>query len=170
MIRWIQWSIEITPAQPGWTIADPGVTGIDPQIVTDMVEKRAWLPLGALAVGLGVRLLKSDIKYFPTLSPNQRRIACLVLGQVAGTIEAVVAGKTYKEAIVWGVTQSILALVGHNLFIEGVRNGKEIPIPGLTKSSPLEKPKSTEAISISVPVDIAEDVKKDKIPTESGKE
>lgn len=107
---------------------------IDPQLVVDMIQKRNWLPLGALAVGLVVRLLKSDIKIFPSIdNPRFRIWACLALGQLAGTIEAVIAGKTYREAILWGAVQSGLAIFGHNLFIESIRGGKEFVIPGLTK-------------------------------------
>lgn len=130
---------------------------LNPQIVVDMIQKRAWLPLGALLIGLAVRLLKSDIKYFPTLASRYRALAAIGLGQVAGTIESIIAGKTYKEAIVWGLVQSVIAMVAHDVFIGSIRNGKEIPVPGLSKSKPQ---KAETTISISVPIDIVEDVTK----------
>jgi hypothetical protein len=105
---------------------------IDPQLVVDMVQKRAWLPLGALAVGACVRLLKYDIKFFPSIPSRYRVWAAFALGQVAGSLEAVIAGKTYKEAILWGLTQSVIAIIGQNTIIDSFRDGKEIPVPGLT--------------------------------------
>lgn len=123
-----------------WTTQDPGVTGIDPQIVVDMVQKRAWLPLGALGVAIVVRLLKTDIRFFPNIPPRLRVWTALGLGQVAGILEAVIAGKTYKEAIVWGLVQSVIAIIGQNIFIDSLRGGKEIPIPGLTKANVAPSP------------------------------
>lgn len=106
---------------------------VDPQLVVDMLQKRAWLPLGALAVGAATRLLKDDIKFFPDIPPLYRVWACFALGQIAGGLEAVIAGKTYKEAILWGLVQSVIAIIGHNTIISSLRAGKEIPVPGLTQ-------------------------------------
>lgn len=113
---------------------------VDPQLVVDMIQKRAWLPLGALAVGACVRLLKYDVKFFPSIPSRYRVWAAFALGQVAGTLEAVIAGKTYKEAIVWGLTQSVIAIIGQNTIIDSLRDGKEIPVPGLTTSPPSALP------------------------------
>lgn len=107
---------------------------VDPQVIMDMLQKRAWLPLGALAVGVATRLLRSDIKFFPNVPPLYRVWACFGLGQIAGGLEAVIAGKTYKEAILWGLIQSVIAIIGHNTIIESLRGGKEIPVPGLTRT------------------------------------
>ena len=134
---------------------------IDPQLVVDMIQKRAWLPLGALAVGTGVRLLKTDIKFFPDIPPRWRVWAAFGLGQVAGAIEAVIAGKTYREAILWGLVQSTLAIVGQNAFIDSVRGGKEIPVPGLTKAgvapSPGKPPSLAPAAILPPPAPLADE-------------
>ena len=153
---------------------------VDPQIVADMIQKRAWLPLGALAVGLSVRLLKSDVRFFPTLSWRYRVWACFALGQLAGTIESVIAGKTYKEAIYWGLAQSIMAIVGQNTVIDSLRGGKEIPIPGLTKNTPKDLPPPSDLSKVSAEIRLTAEEEQamgvvtnttnsDKIPTESGK-
>jgi len=114
---------------------------IDPNLVVDMIQKRAWLPLGALALGLLIRLFKSDVKIFPTwFGPRTRQWACFGFGQVLGAVEAVIAGKTYKEAILWGLVQSSMAILGHETVIESFRGGKEIPIPGLMKPIVLPSP------------------------------
>jgi len=124
---------------------------LDPQLVVDMIQKRAWLPLGALAVGAGVRLLKYDIKFLPSIPSRYRVWAAFGLGQVAGTLEAVIAGKTYKEAIIWGLTQSVIAIIGQNTIIDSLRDGKEIVVPGLTKVD--TPPSAGKPPSISPPAD-----------------
>ena len=140
-----------------WTLSNPGVTGIDPQIVVDMIQKRAWLPIGALSIGLVMRLLKTDIKIFPSIdNPRFRIWACFALGQAAGTLEAIIAGKTYKEAIIWGLTQSVLAIVGHNAVIESLRGGKEFVVPGLTKPGVAPSPGSPPSIPVPAFSDGAE--------------
>lgn len=122
---------------------------VDPQIVVDMFQKRQWLPLGGLGIGFIVRLLKSDIKIFPSIdNPRFRIWACFALGQLAGTIESIIAGKTYKEAIVWGLTQSLMALTGHDLFIESIRGGKEFVIPWLTKPGVSPEPGTPPSIPV----------------------
>ena len=130
---------------------------VDPQIVVDMMQKRAWLPLGALAVATMVRLLKTDIRFFPDVPPRARIWVCFVLGQVAGMLESVIAGKTYKEAIVWGLTQSVMAVLGQEIFIASLRGGKEIVVPGLTKTNvapspgkPVSIPTGSTEISVIV--------------------
>ena len=132
---------------------------VDPQIVVDMMQKRAWLPLGALAVAAVVRLLKTDIRFFPDVPPRARIWVCFVLGQVAGMLESVIAGKTYKEAIVWGLTQSVMAVLGQEMFIASLRGGKEIVVPGLTKTNVAPspgKPVSIPAESTEIPVIVAD--------------
>lgn len=122
---------------------------VDPSIVVDMIQKRSWLPLGALAVGTVVRLLKTDIRFFPDVPPRARIWACFALGQVAGTLEAVIAGKTYKEAVVWGLTQSVMAILGQEMFINSLRGGKEIVVPGLTKTNVAPSPGKPVSIPAS---------------------
>jgi hypothetical protein len=100
--------------------------------IADMISKRAWLPLGALVIGLVVRILKSDTKIPIDIPPRLRIWAAFGLGQVSGALEAVVTGKTWKEAVLGGLVQSMLAIVGQNVLIGSLRGGKEIPLPGLT--------------------------------------
>ena len=122
---------------------------VDPQIVVDMMQKRAWLPLGALAVATVVRLLKTDIRFFPDVPPRARIWVCFALGQVAGMLESVIAGKTYKEAIVWGLTQSVMAVLGQEMFIASLRGGKEIVVPGLTKTNVAPSPGKPVSIPVA---------------------
>lgn len=141
---------------------------LDPQIVVDMIQKRAWLPLGALAVGTGVRLLKYDIKFLPSIPSRYRVWAAFGLGQLAGTIEAVIAGKTYKEAIIWGLTQSVIAIIGQNTIIDSLRDGKEIVVPGLTKTN--TPPSPGKPPSLAPPSNEADPVVTEIVPpkAESG--
>lgn len=132
---------------------------VNPQLIVDMIQKRAWLPLGALGVGIAVRLLKSDIIIFPDLAPRYRIWAAFALGQVLGVIETIIAGKTYREAILWGLTQSVIAILGQNIFIESLRGGKEIPIPGLT--APGVAPGPGKPPSIPAPVLSREELAKE---------
>lgn len=129
-------------------IKDTNASGlIDPNLVVDMIEKRAWLPLGALAVALMVRLLKTDIRIFPDIPPRLRIWAAFFFGQVAGALEAVIAGKTYREAVLWGLVQSTIAILGQNALIESLRGGKEISIPGLTKPGVAPSPGKPPSIA-----------------------
>ena len=133
---------------------------VDPQIVADMMQKRAWIPLGALAIATVVRLLKTDIRFFPDVPPRARIWVCFALGQVAGMLESVIAGKTYKEAIVWGLTQSVMAVMGQEMFIASLRGGKEIAVPGLPKTNVAPspgKPVSISAPAAEIPVIVTED-------------
>lgn len=119
---------------------------VDPSLVVDLIQKRSWIVLLSLVLGLAIRLLKDD-SYIKNIPARARIFTVFGLGQVLGAVEAVIAGKTYKEAILWGVVQTTLAVLGHQVVIEGIRDGNELPVPFLTKP---DQP-STEPRTPTVP-------------------
>lgn len=104
--------------------------------ILDLIASQQWLALSALALGFAVRLVKQDSKLPVTIPQRYRPALAFALGAVAGVLELVVAGHTWREATVTAVGAPLLAIVGHVVGVEGLRGGREIPIPGLTKTGP----------------------------------
>lgn len=109
-----------------------------PAIAADMASRGQWIPLASLAIGLIVRLLKSDTKLPIDVPPRLRSPLALVLGMVAAVLDRVATGVTWKVAILSGIVASVFAIVGHDTFIMSLRGGKEIPVPGLMKEPPMD--------------------------------
>lgn len=107
------------------------------QKIVDLVVDNKWLPVGSLIIGLIIRLFKDDTK-FPTVPPRVRTLLALILGTIAAVIDKISTGTSYEKALLWGIVAASISIIGHDLFIEGVRNGKEIPLPKalLKKSNP----------------------------------
>lgn len=99
-----------------------------------------WVPFAALAIGFTIRALKDDTK-LPTIPPRLRRWALVALGVASAVIEHKLAGVGWEKAIYDALAASIFAMLGHDVLIEGLRGGKEIPIPGLMKGDKSELPK-----------------------------
>ncbi len=99
--------------------------------ITALIKAHAWLPLAALAIGLGVRLLKSDTKIPIDIPPQYRVWFAVILGIVAGVLDKAANGTPWKDAIIGGLSATALAVLGHNIVIDSARGGKEFNIPGL---------------------------------------
>lgn len=99
----------------------------------EAVTNHKWLVGSAILIGLLVRLLKSDTK-IPIDIPGKYRVwAALGLGVVSGVVNSLATNKPWLPAFLEGVASAGLAIVGQNAFIESLRGGKELVIPGLIK-------------------------------------
>jgi len=92
------------------------------------VSSEDFALLAALMVTVGglVRTTKADIPFVPTVDSKWRPIVALVLGALGGAIDALVRGTPPVKALLLGITSALGAMVGHQAFIEGLRNGVEI--------------------------------------------
>lgn len=107
---------------------------MDPQQLIDLVTQKKWIAIAALVIGFVVRLLKSDTKIPVDIPPRYRVWLALALGGAAGALDKLVGqeGVTWTAALVQGLLAAVLAIVGHNVVIDSLRGGKELPVPGLT--------------------------------------
>jgi len=103
------------------------------------VSSHSWLAVSALVIGLLVRLLKSDT-WGPTLPAKYRPWAALALGCASAVLEKVMAGASWQTALVDGLGSALAAVAGHDLVVESLLGGKELPVPGLMKNSPPPMP------------------------------
>ncbi len=108
---------------------------MDQQQLVDLIVQKKWIALMALAIGLVVRLLKSDTKIPIDIPPQWRVWLALGLAPIAGAIDHVAAGTTWTTAMVEGVIAAVMAIVGHATVIDSMRGGKEFVVPGLIKTN-----------------------------------
>ncbi len=104
------------------------------KLLTLLVEKHPWPVVSTFLVGLVVRLMKSDTK-IPIDIPSRYRIwSALGVALVLATLGHFAFEKApWGTALAEGLVTWILAVLGHNVVIDSLRGGKEIPIPYLTK-------------------------------------
>lgn len=99
------------------------------QPFVDAVFAHQWVLFGALVIGLFVALVKQGQlgtwlqakmppRFIPFFAP--------CIGALGLTSSEVIAGKPWQGAVVDGINAGILAVFGHQLIIEGMRNGKEL--------------------------------------------
>lgn len=107
--------------------------------IVSLFEKRPWLVVAAFAIGLVVRLLKDDIKGTPNVPSNRRVFCALGLGVLSGLLEKKLGPSVGSAAVTWiggllgGLGSAVAAITGHNVLIDALRGGREIPVPFLTK-------------------------------------
>lgn len=105
---------------------------MDAATLLDLAIRAKWLALFAVLIGLVVRALKEDT-VGPVVPPRARPWLALGLGAVAATLDKVLAGASWKDAAILGLGAPVLAILGHVLGIESLRNDKEFPLPWLMK-------------------------------------
>ena len=113
------------------------------QQIVDLAVSNKWLPVGSLTIGLIVRLFKDDTK-FPTVPPRARALLAIILGVIASVIDKISTDSSYNHALTWGIIAASISIISHDLFIEGVRNGKEIPLPKVLLKKPIPSITGTE--------------------------
>lgn len=118
---------------------------MDPQVIFDLVKNHAWWALAALLIGIAVRVMKDDTIFPITIPPRVRVYVALVGGIVAGSCQRLATGASWKDALLWGLSAAITAILGHEFVIESARNGKEIPVPGLMKKPEVKKDENAVA-------------------------
>lgn len=121
----------------------------------------AWPVLGALVIGLLVRLLKSAAvpAPFDRIPPKARPLVALVLGCAQAAIESITAGTPWKTALTNGIVAAFSAVFAHDVLIEWLRAGKEplsnaLPVPeGDPALSALRDHLAVEAASVTAVTD-----------------
>jgi hypothetical protein len=95
-------------------------------------EGKQWVLLGALVIGLVVSASKTGWlgNWVATkLPPAMRPVLAVVVGVLSVTSTEVVAGIDWKLAVLHAVYAAATAVLGHQVFVEGLRKGKEfVPI------------------------------------------
>lgn len=93
-----------------------------------------WLNLSAFVVGGLVRLIKSDrfdqilASYnLPMIPTRILPWLSLGLGVLAGVVAALTNHMPWPDAIEQGINSGLVAIAGHELLIESLRNGTELP-------------------------------------------
>jgi hypothetical protein len=101
----------------------------------DLIAKHEWVALSALLIGLIVRLLKEDTRFPPFAIPARwRPVLAIGLGALSGALHAVATGTPWRDALLGGLVSGSLAIAGHGTIVDGFRDGKDVPMPGLTKA------------------------------------
>lgn len=90
-----------------------------------------WLLVSALVIGTLVRLFKSDspLPFGIAIPARWRGWAAVGLGVVAGVLNAMVNGTPLRDALLQGVAAAIGAIIGHDLLVAGLRDGREFFTP-----------------------------------------
>ncbi len=97
--------------------------------ISTLIVQHKYLALLALIIGFVVRLLKSDTVLPVTVSPKLRGWVAVLLGAIGGIVEHLANGTPWREALASGITAGVLSIVGHELLVESLRGGKEVPVP-----------------------------------------
>lgn len=121
---------------------------IDPPLPTlptsfaGLTPHQIWIALAAFAVAVIVRLLKSDVVPPPLseIPPKTRPVVALVLGQLSGVLAAAaIPGINVETALLGGLVSAALAIAGHDIIIERIRDGLEFfaepPVPAATEDA-----------------------------------
>lgn len=113
---------------------------MDPNELVAIYKAGGWVPLTAWLGHTLVRLMKSDTK-LPIDVPSRLRpyvaiaitvALAIVQHRFAGT------GGTWMQAVVFGVGAGVMAILAHLGIVDVLRDGRELPVPGLMKD---DKPK-----------------------------
>jgi hypothetical protein len=120
---------------------------MDSNALFSAVVEHKWLAVATLFIGLFVRLLKDDNGFPMTLpavitiwswvpivggrSFESKRVKPWIavgLGLLYGALEKVAAGTSWKQALSDAAIAGLLPIVGHQLGIESIRDGKEVTV------------------------------------------
>lgn len=118
---------------------------MDPKPFLELIAKHQWVGLAALVIGLIVRLLKEDTRFPPFELPARwRPLLAIGLGLVSGVLQAASTGTPWCDAILGGVVSGFVAIAGHDAIVESLRDGKDVPLPGVMRV-PLRHEKGPKA-------------------------
>lgn len=90
----------------------------------------AWGVLALLCGGL-VRLMKGDgpLPTWMHIAPSWRPAAAIAFGLLGSVFGALAAHVPWMVAVLGGVTAGFAAISGHEIVVEGMRNGRELFTP-----------------------------------------
>jgi hypothetical protein len=84
--------------------------------------------IAAAALGLVGRLLKGDVPWFFTASGRWKPLVLTALAAVGVGLEHFINGTAWKQAALLGLMSLALPIAGHQIGIESIRGGKELPM------------------------------------------
>ena len=96
--------------------------------LAELIAGHEWVAVASLLIGLVVRLLKSDTRLPVDVPAQYRPLVAYGLGAVVGALDAIQGGEPVHAALM-GLLAPSLAILGHVVGIEGLRGGKELPLP-----------------------------------------
>lgn len=104
------------------------------EVLVKLVQERKWVAASAVLIWAVVRLLKlPNVPWpFSKIPTRARSLVAIVLGIAAGSLDAIVNGTGWQAALINGLVSAAMAVLGHEIFVEWLRGGKE----------PFSKPKS----------------------------
>lgn len=100
---------------------------------TDLVAlagSHKWVAVASVLIGLAIRYLKEDVPGTWTIPARCRPWLALGLGLAAAVVDRIAAGTPWADALVSGIVAGAGSSVSHDLFIEGLRGGRELRVPG----------------------------------------
>ena len=125
---------------------------MDPTPYLNLIAKHQWVALSSLIIGLIVRLMKEDTRFPPFAIPARwRPMLAIGLGVLSGVLHTVASGTPWRDALLGGLVSGSLAIAGHGTVVDSARDGKDIPLPGLTKPAPTKPPEPVTPADPSVP-------------------
>jgi drug/metabolite transporter (DMT)-like permease len=86
-----------------------------------LAAERKWLALGAVLVGLAVRLSKDDNRFPLNVPARWRAWFSVGLGILAGALDLVVGGASWQDAAVAALVMGLSPILGNELFVEPVK-------------------------------------------------
>lgn len=104
--------------------------------LVDLLANNKWLAATALAIGIVVRLMKTDVKFTPSIPPRWRPLVALGLGIVGGVVDAAARGTPWRRAVLGGVVAAGVAIATHDVAIASLLNGRELKV---TSTAPFLK-------------------------------
>jgi hypothetical protein len=118
---------------------------MDQSDILDLAAKHQWILLSAVVLGCIVRLLKEDTRFPPfAVAARWRPLLAMGLGIASGALHAVATGTPWRDALLGGLVSGSLAIAGHGTIVDGFRDGKDVPMPGLTKPREAANPRGSE--------------------------
>lgn len=139
---------------------------VDPTAIATLVQERKWVPLAAVAIWLAMQLVKDDNR-FPVSIPARYRVWLLpALGVLSGVLDHVVAGESWASAAAGAAVSVLMAMFFHEGVVESIREGKNLPLPGLT--IPGTRPAPGKPVTVPPPPAAEPEVLPDPPETKDG--
>lgn len=116
---------------------------MDPNELIALYRAGGWVPLTAWLGHTLVRLMKSDTKLPIDVPRAWRPYVAIAISVALAIVQHRFAGTggTWGQAVGFGVVAGGMAIVAHLGLVDWLRDGREMPVPGLMKPTEDEKPK-----------------------------
>lgn len=111
----------------------------------------SWLPLILSILNwLLVRYSKPDTKVPINIPARVRPWVPIIISVIAATIQKFALGSTINEALKLALIAGLSPIFAHQLVTESIMDGKEIPVPFMTKSSKVVVKSSSSMMTMIV--------------------